>query len=377
MVSCTPDEIDRGFDHFSGLNSASAAEICRLIQTADTSQTWMRDGAGTLTDWVCVRLRVRHDTARLFVAVAKRLECLPFLSARFAAGDLSIDQVDSLSKMATAETEEGLIEDAIGLSNSALDRASRRVNPPTSREERSVHDRRAMYMQWNLDESELRFRGNLPGEQGETLQKAVENAAEQVPINPETGMFDTYPQRLADGLVEVAATTGGVSTPPQITVHAQLDALTTETQGATELENGALIPNDTARRLSCDCVLETVITNGSVVVGVGRNSRTIPGWLRRLVTHRDGGRCQFSGCRHTRWLQVHHIQHWADGGNTDLDNLILLCGFHHRFLHEHGWHITTSDAGAFELRKPDWTFYPAEKQDLHPRLRQLMGTRPT
>lgn len=153
-------------------------------------------------------------------------------------------------------------------------------------------------------------------------------------------MFDAYSSRMVDGLVELAATTTGdttnTSSAPQVTVFADLQALVTETGGITELGHGALVPNDTARRLACDCVVETVITDGSSVVGVGTNSRKIPAWLRRLVTHRDGGHCSFPGCNNGRWLQVHHIQHWAHGGPTDLDNLILLCGFHHRFLHEHG-----------------------------------------
>ncbi|MCZ6455704.1 MAG: HNH endonuclease, partial [Actinobacteria bacterium] len=104
---------------------------------------------------------------------------------------------------------------------------------------------------------------------------------------------------------------------------------------------------------------------------------TVPGWLRRLVTHRDGGRCQWVGCGHGRWLQVHHIQHWSQGGATDLDNLILLCGFHHRFVHEHDWHITTRDDGGFQFLRPDWTPYPKPQPGLHPRLAALVDTRPT
>ncbi|MEE8489037.1 MAG: HNH endonuclease signature motif containing protein, partial [Acidimicrobiia bacterium] len=77
------------------------------------------------------------------------------------------------------------------------------------------------------------------------------------------------------------------------------------------------------------------------------------------------------------WLQVHHIQHWSQGGPTDLDNLILLCGFHHRFLHEHDWHITTRDDGTFQFRRPDWTRYPKPKPGLPPRLAALVDTRPT
>ena len=211
------------------------------------------------------------------------------------------------------------------------------------------------------------------------METAIRDRADQFPVNPETGLFDAYSQRMADGLVEVCATTGDQTTvsPPQIVVHADLDALTTIDSGVTELGSGALVANETARRLSCDCVVETVITDGSVVIGVGRNSRTVPGWLRRLVHHRDGGTCRFHGCDNKQWLQVHHIVHWSQGGSTDLDNLILLCGFHHRYLHEAGWHITTSPNGDFQFRKPDRTLYPPPKPDLHPTLKQLADTRPT
>ena len=209
----------------------------------------------------------------------------------------------------------------------------------------------------------------------------MEDVADRIPQNPETGMFDLYSQRLVDGLIELSTTTTGDTTttvsPPQVTVFADLEALVTDTEGVTELGHGALVPNDTARRLACDCVVETVISDGSAVVGVGRNSRTIPGWLRRLVTHRDGGLCRFPGCGHRRWLQVHHIQHWAQGGPTDLDNLILLCGFHHRFVHEHGWHITGDPNDQVVFRKPDWTPYPKPKPGLEPRLRQLVNSRQT
>ncbi len=374
------DQVDEALAHFHGLASAGLAQVCQLIVEVDARQTWMTDGARSLTDWVAVRLRVRPATAGQLVGVARRLTDLPVLSERFGAGDLSLDQTDAISKMATADSEAGLIEEALGLSNTVLDRKARRANPPSREDERSGWDRRRLVRQWNLDESELRFHGNLAGVEGKIFDEAIDHRVNRMGPHPETGMFDLYQTRSADALVELCATTGDQTTtgsPPQVTVFADLEALTTETEGVTELSNTALVPNHTAQRLSCDCVLETVITDGSVVVGVGRNTRTVPGWLRRLVTHRDGGTCRFPSCRHTKWLQVHHIEHWSQGGATDLDNLILLCGFHHRFVHEHDWHITTSKNNQFQFRRPDWTLYPKSKPDLHPRLAALVDTRPT
>ncbi|MEA1903900.1 MAG: DUF222 domain-containing protein [Actinomycetota bacterium] len=369
------DEIDRGFDHFGGLHAASAAEICDLIRAADVSQVWMRDGARTLVEWVSVRLRVRAESAGLLVRVAKRLADLPVLCERFSAGDLSLDQVDALSRIATPDTEEELIGEALGLNNAQLDRLARRSNPPSRDDEAEAYRLRALWIQRQLDDAGGRLTAHLPNAELEIVETAIRGRADRYGPNPETGMFDPYTQRLADGLVEVCATTGDESAPPQVTMFTELDALTTETEGVSGFSSGNLVPNDTARRLSCDCVLETVITDGSVVIGVGRNSRTVQGWLRRLVYHRDGHQCRFAGCGNTNWLHVHHIIHWSMGGTTDLDNLILLCGFHHRFVHENGWHITTDAEGGFQFRKPDWTPYPESKPPLDPHLRNLF--RPT
>jgi len=254
----TNDQIDETLTQFLGLTAASQAQVCELVREVDRRQQFLADGSRTLTDWLSARFLIRHKTARQLVSVARRLEDLPLLSQRFAAGEFSLDQVDAISRMATTDTEKGLIEEALGLSNALLDRKARRANPPTAGDERTVFDRRSMYLQWNLDESELNLRANLDAVGGEIVQKAVKDAANQIPVNPETGVFDSYSARIADGLVEVCATTGDQTTtsPPQIVVHADLDALTTIDSGVTELGSGALVPNETARRLACDCVLK-------------------------------------------------------------------------------------------------------------------------
>jgi len=81
--------------------------------------------------------------------------------------------------------------------------------------------------------------------------------------------------------------------------------------------------------------------------------RTIPAWLWRLVERRDGGRCRFPGCDHTRWLEGHHIRWWSRGGPTDLDNIICACGHCHRLVHELGWTVSGSANGELTFRRPD------------------------
>jgi hypothetical protein len=113
----------------------------------------------------------------------------------------------------------------------------------------------------------------------------------------------------------------------------------------TTIPDGTTITNPTLRRLACDARIQLVIEDPiDGVIGIGRTARTIPGWLARIVRTRDRG-CRFPDCQRTLWLQVHHLEHWADGGPTNLDNLITLCGFHHRLLHNERWQIKGNPNG--------------------------------
>jgi hypothetical protein len=370
------DEVGLGIGHFLGLVSAGLAAACEWLMVADHRQQFLADGARDLAQWVSARFGLRHSTAAQLVRVARRLEDLPLLHERFAAGEVSLDQVDAISRMATPDTEEALIEEGLGLSTAALDRAARRSHPPSDEDELAAWQARWLTIQHTLDGTEGRLHARLPGAELHLVESAIRARADEIPPNPETGLFDPYPVRLADGLVEVCATTGDESSPSvQVTVHADLEALTTNTEtiGVSELQAGPVIANETARRLGCDAIVETAVYDDCGVLGVGRRTRTIPGWLRRQLWHRDGG-CRFPGCGRRGWVHGHHIQHWADGGPTDLPNLVLLCGCHHRFLHEHGWTIEGDPGGKVVFRKPDGQEYPPVRPDLNPRLRELVRT---
>ena len=104
-----------------------------------------------------------------------------------------------------------------------------------------------------------------------------------------------------------------------------------------QLDNGTFlspISTETARRLACDASLVTVMEDSAGnVLNVGRKTRSIPPAIRRALKLRDHG-CRFPGCCESHFVDAHHIQHWCDGGETSLDNLLLLCRHHHRLLHQ-------------------------------------------
>jgi hypothetical protein len=99
------------------------------------------------------------------------------------------------------------------------------------------------------------------------------------------------------------------------------------------------IAAETARRLSCDAgIIEVVEDAHGVPLSVGRKRRTIAGSIKRALLKRDTT-CAYPGCENRIFLEGHHIRHWADGGETALDNACLLCSHHHRFVHKYGYHI--------------------------------------
>ena len=138
----------------------------------------------------------------------------------------------------------------------------------------------------------------------------------------------------------------------QIVVHVDVDTLREHTAGCCELEDGPSMAAETARRLACDATVVTLIENGEgEPLNVGRATRTISPALRRLLKARDKG-CRFPGCTHTR-VDAHHIHHWANGGETKPSNLVSLCKWHHRCLHEGGFQIQVLDDGVLRFLRPD------------------------
>jgi hypothetical protein len=141
-------------------------------------------------------------------------------------------------------------------------------------------------------------------------------------------------------------------------VHTDMETLNADgLNGQAELEECGNIPAETARRVSCDAGVVHWLDSsssehpGGEPLSIGRKSRTIPPAIGRALKRRDGG-CRFPGCTNTHFVDAHHIQHWADGGETAMENLVLLCRHHHRLVHEGGFGISQPTHGVIEFSNP-------------------------
>lgn len=198
--------------------------------------------------------------------------------------------------------------------------------------------------------------GRLTPEQGAGLRQALDRAMEWLG-RPDRGEAVPRAARQADALVALAERF--LALPPgedetlhtadryQVTVHVSAETLredaVIDADDPPETEDGSVIAAETARRLGCDAsVVPLLETADGEPLALGRKTRTISPALRRALKRRDGG-CRFPGCTHTRFVDGHHIRHWADGGETNLHNLVLLCRRHHTLLHEGGYRVVRDD----------------------------------
>ena len=138
----------------------------------------------------------------------------------------------------------------------------------------------------------------------------------------------------------------------EIVVDVEAEVLADGRAGRCEIEHRTAIAAETARRLCCDAGIVPVVDGPNrEPLSVGRRTRSIPPAVRRALSNRGRG-CQFPGCPATHRLHGHHVKHWADGGETSLDDLILLCPTHHRLVHEGGFDVQRLDDGVLRFTNP-------------------------
>jgi hypothetical protein len=243
---------------------------------------------------------------------------------------------------------------------------------------REVHERRELTYAWN-DDGSLSLTARLAPEEGALVLAALETAeadyAEPGSDGAELSLQRERPAaRRADALVSVARSAlaeAGIKhsdgDPYEVSIHVDVNSLRDDrVHERCELADGPTIAPETARRLSCDASIVRILERDGQPLSVARRKRTIPASLRRALRSRDEG-CRFPGCTHKRFLHAHHIHHWARGGPTDIDNLIQLCSYHHRLVHEGGFCVERTGKRGVRFRRPDGGLIPEAAPRERPR----------
>jgi hypothetical protein len=386
------DELEAQITELAGHLNASNHRWLLLIAEFDRREGWGDGSTQSCAHWLSWKCGLDRGAAREKVRVAHALEGLPLISASMARGALSYSKVRALTRVASPDNEDTLL--MIALHGTAhhvekLVRHYRRAQEAAelSREAQQIALRKVSY--FYDDDGSLVLNARLPAEIGAVLLKAFEVATEDFwrkDVAAETDVAagtlerPTLVQRRADALGLFAETflkhgyealSGGER--QQIVIHVDAETLTHGAPGRCEFEDGPAMAAQTALRLACDASIVRIIEDvAGEPLNVGRKTRTIAPAIRRALRSRDKG-CGFPGCTHTQFLDGHHVRHWANGGETKLSNLVLLCRFHHRQVHEGGVKVQVLDDGALRFCSADGKRFDTQSitsGDTHTLMRQ-------
>lgn len=378
LSKCSSEDLTETVGQLHGIACAAHRHLLSVVAELERREAFREDGASDMARWLAARLSVSARTARSWVEVGRALESLPALAEAYTAGTLSWDQVRAAAEVATPETEAELAEYAQGRSAAQLEAMARRHRRLSAEEACSNHARRSLTLWWDDDRTFMRLSGRLPSDQGAVVENALQRVIDTIPPDS-AGVYDDWRTRAADALVELASQRIDADfDADRATVVAHVDvAVLAGGEGAAELDSGAALAAETARRLACDARLQAVLhASDGTPLGIGRVSRTVPHWLARQVRHRDHT-CRFPGCSRTRFTHNHHIDFWvAHEGPTNLVNLVLLCNQHHRLVHEGGWSVRGDPAGELEFLRPDGTVLETGPPGLRPEVRRRLFDEP-
>jgi hypothetical protein len=363
-----------------------------------------------------MRYGISSWKAHRWIACAYALERLPRIAAAFANGVLGVDKVVELTRFATAETESRLVRWANTVSGATIrHRAELAARPPI--DDLQQIERERMLQFGYLDEGRrcfLELQG--PAAEGARIWRGIQRELANVPAVPDGGAIDPIGARRFDALVRICSIRIAADADPDratIVVHAPAEVLLGEDGPAwdatlrsprqrrraecrqrpsarqrraagrqrghpgrhqgdeampthvagwdrapgCEIEGGPVIHPETARRLCCDARIQVVLEGANAIpVRLGRTTREPSAAMMRLLRHRDR-ECGYPDCGRRGFLQAHHIVFWSRGGRTDLENLALLCFFHHKLVHEGGWHIARGPGATLRWFTPKGRLY--------------------
>jgi hypothetical protein len=358
MLAIAPKErLEVLFEELAELTGQRNAIDGRIVQIAaelERDELIGMTGARSMAALVAWKTGCSPANAATITAVARRLEEFPRCAAGMREGRLSLDQVGVLATRAATGSDEHYAPLASVATVSQL-RTAIKLEPRPDPEPqpdaqasitKTTHDE---YTYWRIKLGHLdaaQFEAALASHQDALIAEwkrdhdDAEPASDQRPPLPTT--IDAFKRLIEAGWdADVARRPHAQHT----TVVVHLDVK----DKIASLHLGPLLSADERQYLTCDATCEIWFHRDGQPIGAVRTTRTINRRLRRALEHRHRA-CAVPGCGATRGLHAHHIQHWEDGGETELDNLVLLCPYHHR-LHHRG--VITITGPAHDLTVTD------------------------
>lgn len=392
IVSATSDEsgsqherseaLANEITELCGCINAATHRLLEMIRVFDEEKLWALAGICSCAHWLNWKCGIGMNAAREKVRVAHALGELQKIDESFARGELSYSKVRAMTRVATRENEDYLLMIAhhgTAYHVETLVRKYRHAKKLQDLEEANKqHDERTLQVFYENDGS-ITVQVRLPAEKGALVLKAIEWAMEQedqsdADVSAETsdgqiyqdvaaetedrGM--PYDHRRADALTKIAENylANGPSSSSsadryQVVLHVSAETLTNDEGDVSHIEDGQRVSAETSRRICCDAGVSVLSRDEEGnTLNIGRKTRIIPPAMRRALKARDEN-CRFPGCTHKYYIDGHHIKHWSAGGETSLDNLVQLCRYHHRLVHEGGFSCARSNDGKIEFRDPE------------------------
>jgi Domain of unknown function (DUF222) len=353
-----------------------AAELTRTVRHAECTQAAEHDGLKSMRSWLIGHSRLSGAEATRVLRAGRALEHLPAVAAGFASGEVTAAQVgvvadavgptdlaraaeqgidlapfDHAWAVVAAELPHEQLVVAVKAFEAALDPDGPEPDPTEGRR---------LSIARHADGS-ITGRFDLDAVGGEKVQAAIESI---VQADRPKGDMRSRAQQQADALVQLCdnqLAAGSLpflrTVKPHVVLSLDVDDLVDPATGpgAAQAGFGATISAARARWLACDASISRIVmAPDGQLLDLGRAHRVVTPGLRRAVERRDKG-CVFAGCgAPTWWCDVHHLVHWAHGGETNLENSGLVCERHHTKVH-HGFRIERDPGGRWHTYRPDGT----------------------
>ena len=378
--TATPEEVvalERRVADLVGLLNATTADLVAVVAEALASGAWQQEGIRSPAHWLAWQAGVSLRRARRLVGIARRTGELPCTAAAFTAGSLSEDQVAEIAANVPAARDAELASFACSATVAQLHKVAREHLDPPVLDEPADEDRNAVVF-GHGDDGRWRLRADLDPALGALVHKALEACrdAEFHARHPEAAAgsrpvgvtWTDALTRMAD-----AALTGLTGDRPagerhQVVIHVRAS----DTATSTHLHLGPALPPQVRRHLTCDATLRYLLEDDDgVPLALGRKQRSVSPQQRMVIEDRDKA-CRRPGCGQHRWLHIHHLDHWEDGGRTDIDRMCALCPRDHD-LHHRGLLGITGDP----TRPDGLTFTDRHGQVLPPSARPTPPDRTT